>query len=101
MSAVPALDVRGLTTRFDTRAGTVTAVHDVSFQVAPGRIVGLVGESGSGKSVTGFSILDLIDEPGHIDAGRIAIEGTDLRALPPAACAGCAGARSRWCSRAR
>lgn len=80
-SRVPALDVRGLTTRFDTRAGPVTAVNDVSFSVAPGRILGLVGESGSGKSVTGFSILGLIDPPGHVDAGHIGIEGVDLHGL--------------------
>ena len=78
-----ALDVRGLTTQFRTRAGTVTAVSDVSFSVAPGRILGLVGESGSGKTVTGFSILGLIDEPGRIAAGEVLVEGTDLRALPP------------------
>ncbi len=78
-----ALDVQGLTTCFDTRAGTVTAVDDVSFSVAPGRILGLVGESGSGKSVTGFSILGLIDEPGRISAGRVMVEDIDLRTLTP------------------
>ena len=78
-----ALDVQGLTTRFDTRGGSVTAVNDVSFAVEPGRIMGLVGESGSGKSVTGFSILGLIDEPGRITGGRVLVEGTDLRTLAP------------------
>ncbi|AVO38363.1 ABC transporter ATP-binding protein [Pukyongiella litopenaei] len=78
-----ALDVQELTTRFDTRRGTVTAVSDVSFSVDRGRIMGLVGESGSGKSVTGFSILGLIDEPGRVTGGRIMVEGTDLRSLSP------------------
>ena len=78
-----ALDVRGLTTRFDTRAGTVTAVDDVSFAVESGRILGLVGESGSGKSVTGFSILGLIDPPGRVSDGEVRVAGTDLRALAP------------------
>jgi peptide/nickel transport system ATP-binding protein len=78
-----ALDVKGLTTRFDTRGGTVTAVNDVSFSVAPGRILGLVGESGSGKSVTGFSILGLIDEPGRVTDGTVQVAGTDLRSLSP------------------
>lgn len=78
-----ALDVEGLTTRFDTRAGTVTAVNNVSFSVAPGRILGLVGESGSGKSVTGFSILGLIDEPGRVTDGAVRVAGTDLRSLSP------------------
>ncbi len=76
-----ALEVRGLTTRFATRTGHVTAVNDVSFSVSPGRILGLVGESGSGKSVTGFSILGLIDEPGEIAAGSVLIEGEDMRGL--------------------
>ena len=78
-----ALSVEGLRTEFDTRAGLVTAVNDVSFSVEKGRILGLVGESGSGKSVTGFSILGLIDPPGRIAAGRVVVNGTDLRALPP------------------
>ncbi len=80
-----ALDVRGLTTRFDTRKGSVTAVNDVSFSVQPGRILGLVGESGSGKSVTGFSILGLIDAPGQITGGEVLVDGTDLRELAPEA----------------
>ncbi|WP_411840429.1 ABC transporter ATP-binding protein [Paracoccus sp. ME4] len=80
-----ALDVRGLTTRFETRAGHVTAVDDVSFAVQPGRIMGLVGESGSGKSVTGFSILGLIDAPGEVTAGAVLVDGVDLRGLSPEA----------------
>ena len=80
-----ALDVRGLTTRFATRTGHVTAVNDVSFAVEPGRILGLVGESGSGKSVTGFSVMGLIDAPGEISAGQVLVEGEDMRALTPEA----------------
>ena len=76
-----ALDVSGLTTRFDTRGGSVTAVNDVSFSVEPGRILGLVGESGSGKSVTGFSIMGLVDEPGQVVAGSVTVDGIDLRSL--------------------
>jgi len=76
-----ALDVQGLTTRFATRGAPVTAVNDVSFSVQKGRILGLVGESGSGKSVTGFSIMGLIDAPGEVSAGRILVDGSDLRAL--------------------
>lgn len=80
-----ALEVRGLTTRFETRSGHVTAVDGVSFRVEPGRIMGLVGESGSGKSVTGFSILGLIDSPGEVVAGEVLVQGTDLRSLSPQA----------------
>jgi peptide/nickel transport system ATP-binding protein len=79
------LDVNGLTTRFATRAGSLHAVEDVSFTVAEGEIVGLVGESGSGKSVTGFSILGLIDPPGRIVAGSVKLNGRELVGLSHAA----------------
>ena len=80
-SATPTLSVRNLRTWFHTRAGLVRAVDDVSFDVHPGEILGLVGESGSGKSITGFSILGLIDPPGRIDGGQILFKGTDLATL--------------------
>jgi oligopeptide transport system ATP-binding protein len=73
------LSVRGLTTRFRTERGTVTAVDDVSFEVNSGETVAIVGESGSGKSVTALSILRLIpDPPGKIVSGEIIFDGTDL-----------------------
>jgi len=80
---IPAIQVRGLTTRFKTRSGWVTAVNNISFEVAPGRIMGLVGESGSGKSITGFSILGLIDAPGEVCAGEVLIDGKDLCRMTP------------------
>ena len=75
------LEVEGLRTHFFTRAGVVKAVDDVSFRVERGRILGLVGESGSGKSMTGYSILGLVDPPGRIVAGRIRLNGTELTTL--------------------
>ncbi len=72
------LEVRRLKTYFFTRKGVVKAVDDVSFDLAPGSILGLVGESGAGKSITGFSILGLIDPPGRIVEGRILFKGEDL-----------------------
>ena len=81
----PLLSVRGLTTRFRTERGTVVAVDDVSFDVAPGQTLAIVGESGSGKSVTALSILRLIpNPPGQIVAGQILFEGRDLLKLPDA-----------------
>ncbi|MFX8856581.1 ATP-binding cassette domain-containing protein, partial [Acinetobacter baumannii] len=71
------LVVENLQTQFPTRAGLIRAVDGVSLQVGPGEILGLVGESGSGKSITGFSILGLIDPPGHIAGGRIRFQGRD------------------------
>ena len=88
-----ALEVRGLTTRFDTRAGPVTAVDDVSLAVRPGEVLGLVGESGSGKSVTGYSIMGLVDAPGSVDAGEVLVDGTDMRRLSPDAQRGMRGRR--------
>jgi ABC-type dipeptide/oligopeptide/nickel transport system ATPase component len=75
------LDVQHLTVVFEGGASTVTAVNDVSFQIAPGETLGLVGGSGSGKSVTAFAILRLLQPPGRITGGRVIFEGRDLLAL--------------------
>ena len=85
----PALAVEHLTTRFVSRDGSVTAVDDLGFSVAAGEVLGLVGESGSGKSVTGFSILGLVDPPGEIVAGSIRLKGRELRGLPASAWRDC------------
>ncbi len=82
MSGTPTLRVENLETHFFTKAGVAKAVDGVSFDVDKGEIMGLVGESGSGKSVTGFSILGLVDPPGEVVGGRIEFQGRDLRALP-------------------
>ena len=76
------LRVENLQTHFMTKAGTVKAVDDVSFTVHHGRVLGLVGESGAGKSVTGFSIIGLVDPPGRIVGGRIMFHDTNLVGLP-------------------
>jgi peptide/nickel transport system ATP-binding protein len=78
----PTLEVKDLATHFFTRDGVVKAVDGVSFQVGAGEVLGLVGESGSGKSITGFSILGLIDQPGRIVGGEIRFQGRDLVPLP-------------------
>ena len=77
----PLLRVEGLRTHFFTKAGTVKSVDDISFDLRAGEVLGLVGESGSGKSVTGFSIIGLIDPPGRIVSGRILYRGEDLAKL--------------------
>jgi peptide/nickel transport system ATP-binding protein len=78
------LEVRELRTHFLTRAGVVKAVEGVSFTLGRGEILGLVGESGSGKSVTGFSLIGLVDPPGRIVSGSIRFDGQELVGLPPA-----------------
>jgi peptide/nickel transport system ATP-binding protein len=80
MSETPLLSVRGLKTVFHAQDGAWPAVDGVDFNVARGEVLGLVGESGSGKSVTGFSLVQLIDPPGEVVAGEVLFDGTDLRA---------------------
>ncbi len=69
------LDVRGLRTAFRTSAGAWPAVDGVDLSLRRGEILGLVGESGSGKSVTGFSLMGLIDPPGEVVAGEGPLQG--------------------------
>ncbi len=78
MTATPVLEVRDLQTHFFTKAGVARAVDGVSFEIGQGELVGLVGESGSGKTVTGFSILGLVDPPGQIVGGSIKLRGDEL-----------------------
>ena len=75
------LRVENLRTYFDTFKGTVKAVDDVNFTMKEGEILGIVGESGGGKSVTGFSVIRLIEEPGYIKSGVIEFDGVDLMKL--------------------
>ncbi len=77
----PTLQVEDLKTHFFTKAGVVKAVDGVSFHVGAGEVLGLVGESGCGKSITGFSILGLIDPPGRIVSGTIRFQGRDIAGL--------------------
>ena len=78
----PLLDVRNLRIEFPTRGGVLTAVDDVSLQIAPGEVLGVVGESGAGKSLTGAAIIGLLEPPGHIAAGEILLDGQRIDHLP-------------------
>ena len=79
----PILEIENLKTYFFKKEGVVKAVDDISFHINPGEIVGLVGESGSGKTITGFSILGLIDSPGKIVSGNIRFKDLDLQQISP------------------
>ena len=76
--SAPVLEVQGLQTHFFTHGGVVKAVDGVDLRVGAGEILGLVGESGSGKSITGFSVIGLIDAPGRIVGGSIRYLGEEL-----------------------
>jgi peptide/nickel transport system ATP-binding protein len=69
------LQVQNLIVEFPGRRGTLRALDDISFDIAPGEILGVVGESGAGKSLTGASIIGLLEPPGRIASGQIMLEG--------------------------
>ncbi len=72
------LEVEDLKTYFHTFGGVVKAVDGISFHLDKGEILGIVGESGSGKSVSCFSLLKLVEEPGVVQARKISFQGRDL-----------------------
>lgn len=78
----PLLSVLNLRIEFPTRRGILVAVDDISFNIAPGEILGVVGESGAGKSLTGAAIIGLLEPPGRIAQGQILLEGQRIDNLP-------------------
>ena len=78
----PLLEVRHLRVEFPTRRGTLLALDDISFDIAPGEVLGVVGESGAGKSLTGAAIIGLLEPPGRIASGEILLEGQRIDNLP-------------------
>ncbi|RYY82994.1 MAG: ABC transporter ATP-binding protein, partial [Comamonadaceae bacterium] len=76
------LQVQNLVVEFPTRRGTLRALDEISFEIAPGEILGVVGESGAGKSLTGASIIGLLEPPGRIASGQILLEGERIDNLP-------------------
>jgi len=81
-AAQPLLSVRDLRIVFDGRHGPLTALDGVSFDIAPGEILGVVGESGAGKSLTGTAVIGLLDPPGRIAGGEIHLAGQRIDNLP-------------------
>ena len=78
----PLLEIRDLRTWFFTDDGVVKAVDGVDLTVGRGEVLGLVGESGSGKSVSMYSLLQLVSEPGRVVGGTVGFDGVDLLTLP-------------------
>src|SRR5450631_4577841 len=81
--AKPLLQVKNLRVEFNTRRGTLVAIDDVSFDIAPGEVLGVVGESGAGKSITGTAIIGLLEPPGRVAGGESLLEGRRIDNLPP------------------
>ena len=79
------LQVKDLVVEFPHRRGTLRALDGISFDIAPGEILGVVGESGAGKSLTGASIIGLLEPPGRIGAGEIWLQGERIDRLRPEA----------------
>jgi peptide/nickel transport system ATP-binding protein len=78
----PLLEVKNLRVEFPTRRGTLLALDDISFDIAPGEVLGVVGESGAGKSLTGAAIIGLLEPPGRIAGGQILLGGQRIDNLP-------------------
>lgn len=72
------VDIQNLTLEFSTRKGKVTAVQDISIQIAKGETLGIVGESGSGKSVTSYALMRILDQAGKIAQGTITFGGINI-----------------------
>lgn len=79
------LEVKDLVVEFPHRRGNLRALDGLSFSIEPGEILGVVGESGAGKSLTGASIVGLLEPPGRIASGQILLQGQRIDNLPPAA----------------
>jgi oligopeptide/dipeptide ABC transporter ATP-binding protein len=82
LEGAPVLEVRELHTEFALEERRVRAVDGVSFEIARGEMLGIVGESGSGKSATSLSIMRLLPPRGHITAGSVKLNGTEILTLP-------------------
>jgi peptide/nickel transport system ATP-binding protein len=78
------LSVRNLRVEFATRRGPLTALDGVSFDIAPGEVLGVVGESGAGKTLTGLAVIRLLDPPAHVTGGEIRLDGERIDNLAPA-----------------
>src|SRR3954463_15194735 len=80
--AAPLLEVSHLRVEFPGRRGRLGARGDISFEIAPGEILGVVGESGAGKSMTGAAIIGLLEPPGRIAGGQILLNGRGIDQTP-------------------
>ena len=83
MSEMPILQVKNLHTSFFTDAGEVKAVNGISYNLDRGRVLGIVGESGSGKSVSAYSVMQILTDPGRVTEGEILFKGENILKYSP------------------
>src|SRR3979411_1153209 len=83
MTIAPLLEVRHLRVDPPPRHGPLLARDDISFDIAPGEVLGVVGESGAGKSLTGAAIIGLLEPPGRVASGEVRLNGRRIDNLPP------------------
>jgi len=95
------LQVKDLVVEFPHRRGTLRALDRISFDIAPGEILGVVGESGAGKSLTGAAIIGLLEPPGRVAGGEICWRASASTTSASMRCGPSAGARSARSSRTR
>ncbi len=93
MSEMPILQVKNLHTSFFTDAGEVRAVNGISYNLDRGRVLGIVGESGSGKSVSAYSVMQILTDPGRVTEGEILFKGEDILKYTPQQMASFRGSR--------
>ena len=78
MSETPLLQVKNLHTSFFTDAGEVKAVNGISYNLDAGKVLGIVGESGSGKSVSAYSLMRILTDPGRVTEGEVLFKGENI-----------------------
>lgn len=84
MDNTPVVEVKNLETTFQLKTGPFRAVNNISYSIHRGKTLGIVGESGCGKSVTSFSLMRLIENPGRVSGGQVLLQGRDLLKLSEA-----------------
>tara|TARA_R110002020_G_scaffold109430_16_gene253190 strand:- start:55012 stop:55992 length:981 start_codon:yes stop_codon:yes gene_type:complete len=82
MTSTAVLSIRNLVVEIPSRTGTIRPVDGVSYDIAPGEILGVVGESGAGKSMAGNAVIGLLDRPAHIASGEVWLNGRRIDNLP-------------------
>lgn len=81
MENTPVIEVKNLETTFNLKTGPFRAVNNISYKINRGKTLGIVGESGCGKSVTSYSLMRLIENPGRVSGGQVLLQGRDLLKL--------------------